>query len=73
MSDVIEGAEDIVKVEGWWRVCQQSTDFLITGILTIPTTDKIDDALSAFCRLSITEKREIIDAYKKSSIIFQNK
>ena len=55
MSGVMEGAEVMVKVEGWWRVCHQSTDFLIIGIIITPTTDIKEAALSPFCLLSIEE------------------
>ena len=55
MSGVIEGADVIVKVEGWWSVCHQSTDFLIIGIINTTTTDINEAALSPFCLLSIDE------------------
>ena len=55
MSDVMEGAEVIVKVEGWWSVCHQSTDFLIIGIITTPTTEINEAALSPFGLLFIEE------------------
>lgn len=55
ISGVIEGAEVIVKVEGWWRVCHQSTDFLMIGMMITPTTEIKDAALSPFCLLSIEE------------------
>ena len=37
-------------------------------MIATPTKAKIEPALSAFCLLSITEKREIIAIYKKNNI-----
>ena len=59
MSGDILGDEVIVNVEGWWRVCHQSTDFFITGMIAKPTIDKIETALSAFVLSSIVEWRPI--------------
>ena len=59
MSGDIEGEEVNVKVDGWWSVCHQSTDFFITGIIAKPTIDKIETALSALVLSSIDEYRPI--------------
>ena len=49
------GEEVSVKVEGWCKVCHQSTDFLMIGTITTPKTARIDTALSPLVLFSIDE------------------
>ena len=63
MLGSIEAPSDIVIDADWWSVDHQSTDFLIIGILTTPTTTKIDIKRSAFSKLekdllSCTKRRD---------------
>ena len=62
MSGVMLGAEVKEKVEGWCKVCHQSTDFLIIGIIAIPTKESIETARSAFALSSIDECSPMIAA-----------
>lgn len=68
MLESIEAPSDIVIDADWWSVDHQSTDFLIIGILTTPTTTKIDIKRSAFSKLEKDPWRVIIPKYIIKSI-----
>ena len=53
------GAEVRVMLEGWWRVCHQSTEYFIIGKLNNPMVAIIDVILLAFSKLSINFQTKI--------------
>ena len=67
ISTGIAGFSVSEKLAGWCRVYHHSTENLITGRLTTPTSARIAQALPAPACRSIAERSAITPIYKKNN------